>query len=1374
MSEVIGLISGVLQLVEAISAAAKRYGAFRNAPKERRMLYEEVEALRPLLYDLRTRIASSVSAEGIQQFKNPLMELEKVVVSVRNKLHPGRQTWIRVVSQRAVWMLWEKGAVMEDLAAIERYKSSITNWLALDIWDVVQEARQNHASAIDDRIRRWLAPHNPMPRQRAILSTRQEGTGEWLLESDEFEDWISSVGKTLCLVGMPGAGKTVLASLVVAYLQDRFKAENVGIAYIYCNHKETEAQTPVNLIASLWRQLSLHRTISDDMKHFYEVHHRENLAPTIDDVFGYLQSIILTYFRVIIVVDAVDECPEDLNIRHTFLGKLRTLGPTVNLLLTARPHVVVQAGFPNSRSVEVRATEHDVRRYIDGQIQSSERLTKHVATRPGLSREIQDAIIKQADGMFLLAKLYIDSLASKVRPRDVLEALKNLPKDLNRTYDEAMRRIDSQNEDDRTLALQALGWISKAVRPLSARELQEALALRPGDTVLDDDGLPDIDIVVSVCAGLVVVDETKVVRLIHHTAQTYFDDRNSPSLKADIQLTIICLTYLSLDVFIKTRATTPAEKKEYMLLDYAARHWAEHARGQPESSIRDTILDFLSSQDRRYFSRQILNTRTFAGDIVPNFVSALWIAACLNLKDIAQYFLESGVSPDGFEDHEGNPLYIASYRGHSEMVLLLLNHGADVNGQGYYGTALQAASGEGHKNIVRLLTERGAEISPSNETGRSMCPSPLQAASNGGHVRIVQFLPSYEGRIELAKALLDLGADINASTGSYRTALTAASYGGNIEMVRLLIGKGAHINAEGGRYFTALRAAAERGHVDVARLLIENGARINAKEDEQSCRTALYEASDHGRIEVVRLLVHKGALSNAEGKKCNRLALYVAAERGRVEIMQLLLDAGMDVDASGGHYGNALQAAAADSAKFAAVQLLLQRGAQVNAEGGHFGHALQAAVAANNSTLDVVKLLISNGARVDAKGGHYGNALQAAARTTEGRDEAAEQTVKLLLAGGVDSNARGGVYGSALKAAAVGRNLAVFKLLLDAGANVFGAGADSGTLVEAVCRWGSLQAVQALVRKGVQIDALGDETGTTALQAASSQGNVDVVSFLLENGADINARGGKFGSAVQAAAQEGQLDAVRLLINKGAIFNCQDVTDGDALQRASRGGHNEVVRFLIDAGANVNARCGYYGCALQAASKKGAMDVVQLLLDAGAEINAQGGWYGSALQAAASGGVETMGIQMIKETRDGAKVERAIMTSRILGDSNTPVVKFLIRQGADVNLQGGYYGTAIQAASSTGDPVALRLLLDAGADVQAEGGHFGSAVRAAEAESHSDIIRLLASAGAQPSNEVKKQGGRANLFRGRKDSYDRDNLDDYSSSKREVYMQFEF
>jgi hypothetical protein len=107
-------------------------------------------------------------------------------------------------------------------------------------------------------------------------------------------------------------------------------------------------------------------------------------------------------------------------------------------------------------------------------------------------------------------------------------------------------RIDSQLPEDRTLAKNALSWISYARRPLTVTELCHALAVEIEDDELNVDNIPDIDDIVSVCAGLVTVDEkSQIIRLVHYTTQEYTETaRESWIPQAQYIIAATCITYL--------------------------------------------------------------------------------------------------------------------------------------------------------------------------------------------------------------------------------------------------------------------------------------------------------------------------------------------------------------------------------------------------------------------------------------------------------------------------------------------------------------------------------------------------------------------------------------------------------------------------------------------------------------------------------------------------------------------------------------------------------------------------------------------------------------------------------------------------------------
>ncbi|KAJ7017378.1 ankyrin repeat domain-containing protein [Mycena alexandri] len=801
-----------------------------------------------------------------------------------------------------------------------------------------------------------LSPINFFLRQADISQARQGGTGGWLLADPHFQEWESGSGRTLWCHGIPGAGKTVLASMVVDHLSPKSQNGNLGVACIYLNHKEAEDHTPTRLLASLWRQLVLGKDLGPLPKKLYQQHQEKQTPLSLDEAFEVLCSAITEFLKVYIVVDAVDEYPETQ--RQILFEYLAEMGPTVNLMITSRPHITPDSALPNPTTLEIHANEDDVGRYVDPQIRRSPRLSKHVQSHINLREEIHSAITCTVDGMFLLAKLHIESLSTKSTVKGVREALKALPKTLNNSYDDAMKRIGEQNEESRAIAHSTLTWVANAKRPLTVLDIQTALAVKPETKSLDEDNILDMEIILSVCAGLVIVDEQLlVVRLVHYTTQEYLDSIQPQQFPdAHTQITRTLLTYLAFDKMMDFEKD--ANHDPPPLLGYS-QYCLAHAAGPPEGALKDLLLDFLSqAANPRWKWPGTWESPPWTFLNWPLRPSALWVAAATDLREIVQFLLER---VPYVPDPDCPEIIVASNYGHLQMTQLLVEHGANVNVQGgEYDSALQAASYNGHENIVQLLIEHGANV---NAQGGEY-DSALQAASYNGHENIVQLL-------------IEHGANVNAQGGEYDSALQAASYMGHKNIVQLLIEHGANVNLQGGVYNSALQAASLEGHINIVQLLIEHGANVNLQGGVYN--SALQAASLEGHENIVQLLIEQGANVNAQGGDYDS-PLQAASYNGHENIVQLLIEYGANVNAQGGEYDSALQAASHEG-HGKIVQLLIEQGANVNAQGGKYGSALQAALQSDlrrgwgwaydprphneriQSLDNVVEILRENGAR---------------------------------------------------------------------------------------------------------------------------------------------------------------------------------------------------------------------------------------------------------------------------------------------------------------------------------------------------------------------------------------------------------------------------
>src|SRR5271168_4306186 len=135
----------------------------------------------------------------------------------------------------------------------------------------VQQDDQDRQKILD-----WLTPVDYGPQQSDYLKRRQRGTGQWLLDSAKYQTWLNIGKQTLFCPGIPGAGKTIIASTVVEDLCTRFRNNaSIAIAYLYCNFQRQHEQKPENLLASLLKQLVQRQpSLPKYIKSLYE-HHKD-------------------------------------------------------------------------------------------------------------------------------------------------------------------------------------------------------------------------------------------------------------------------------------------------------------------------------------------------------------------------------------------------------------------------------------------------------------------------------------------------------------------------------------------------------------------------------------------------------------------------------------------------------------------------------------------------------------------------------------------------------------------------------------------------------------------------------------------------------------------------------------------------------------------------------------------------------------------------------------------------------------------------------------------------------------------------------------------------------------------------------------------
>ena len=139
--------------------------------------------------------------------------------------------------------------------------------------------------------------------------------------------------------------------------------------------------------------------ISPNVKNLYDAHINRRTSPTFIDLLSTLKLEIRGFSKVFVIVDALDECPEDDGRWTNLLNALLSLPGTVKLLVTARPLATIKGDFEGMASLDIRADDKDMRMYVKGRIPREKRLARHVKKDPTLGETLVETIVNSAKGM---------------------------------------------------------------------------------------------------------------------------------------------------------------------------------------------------------------------------------------------------------------------------------------------------------------------------------------------------------------------------------------------------------------------------------------------------------------------------------------------------------------------------------------------------------------------------------------------------------------------------------------------------------------------------------------------------------------------------------------------------------------------------------------------------------------------------------------------------------------------------------------------------------------------------------------------------------------------------------------------------------------
>ncbi|KAM0083202.1 hypothetical protein ACKRZS_004614 [Fusarium odoratissimum] len=725
MAEALGIASGAAGLLSlAIEVTKLSYtyiASVRGAPKSLTSYIGELATLTSVLLQLDDLIqARKVNGQNNRVLSKALkdckQEVEHLKAKLERKVSYGR---IKAKVAALAWPLSES-ELQDKVNMLHRYNGIFSSALQADSLTVAiatnKELQDFRHSTESKEIIAWYKPDVAIEVPTSHLDDYCPSTWQTFLSGSFYQSWRSGSTPVVWGYGKPGAGKTVLAALILRDLKSGNLPGTAIASHFFSSSrpKETVSNVLRSLIAQALRGCPV---IPQEALTLYEKGSQNLMITDLINVLGAIAKSVTTC----IILDGLDECPF-LPKLFNIMTTLQELG--VRLFATARDLPKIKKHFEKKPRVEVSVTSQDLGLYVNHRLEHGEVDVELIGTK--LISDLVSAIVKKTAGSFLLARLIMDHITSLLTIKDIRKALISLPAHYDEAYLSTFDRIVKQAPGLRDLALKSLNFISYVKEPLRMVELQHALATEEGMLEIDPEDLQTSKAIISSCLGLLVVSgPEKSVEFVHSTARKFLHSRPDGMDKRP-HLTIVrsCISYMSTNEMRQGRCTSQDDItkrcQKQPFLHYAANFYGYHAQEVEEECFHQ-LSEFLEDDVLRESSWQLLNFKAHLDTCVsesvfessPRNVLALHVAAFWGFQmyvDRSLGYTRRGTlstqkqNLNRTDSHGWTPLHWAVSMGHKSMVEILLRSGASPDLPDLAGwTPTFWAAFKGHTYIIENL-----------------------------------------------------------------------------------------------------------------------------------------------------------------------------------------------------------------------------------------------------------------------------------------------------------------------------------------------------------------------------------------------------------------------------------------------------------------------------------------------------------------------------------------------------------------------------------------------------------------------------------------------------------------------------------------------